>query len=79
MGRPKLKCKNGETFGMFEVIDDNAIVKQGHSFVKVKCTYCGYEEYKTISDLKRRASVGCKHCIGIRKTIPIKINSTFGD
>lgn len=79
MGRPKLNCNNGDKFGMFEVIDNTPIIKDGHTFVKVRCTNCGSEKMKALSDLKRRSSIGCKECFGSRKAIPINIGDTFGE
>ena len=38
----KLKCKNGETFGYWTVIDNTIIIKNGHTYVKVRCE-CGKE------------------------------------
>ena len=78
MGRPVLFVEEGEKFGLWEVVDAIPIIKDGHSFVKVKCTYCGNEEYKTTSDLKRRNALGCKKCMGLRKQIPINIGDKFG-
>lgn len=78
MGRPVLSVENGELFGLWEVIGNTPIIKDGHSFVKVRCTYCGNEEYKTTSDLRRRKSLGCKRCMGLRKQLPININDKFG-
>lgn len=78
MGRPCLKVNNGDIFGMFQVIDDNPIIKDGHSYVKVKCLYCQTELIKAISDLKRRNATACKNCMGLRKTIPINIGDVYG-
>jgi len=78
MGRPTLFVEIGELFGLWEVIDNTPTVKDGHSYVKVKCTYCGNEEYKATSDLKRRNTLGCKKCMGLRKQIPINVGDKFG-
>jgi hypothetical protein len=79
MGRPKLTCEVGDVFNMFEVIDSTPIVKKGHTFVKTRCTYCGYEQEKALSDLKRGNTSGCSNCKGERKKIKINIGDRFGE
>ncbi len=78
MGRPALKVNNGDIFGLYTVIDNTPIVKDGHTYVKVRCE-CGNEKLKTISDLKSRRGLGCSKCRGERFSIPISIGQVFGD
>lgn len=73
-----LTCNIGDTFGLFEVIDNTPIIKYGHRHVKVKCTNCGSEQLKTISDLHRGNALGCKKCMGKRKQLNPKIGETYG-
>lgn len=79
MGRPQLKIKLGEKIGFWEVIDNNNVVRNGHSYVKVKCTRCGHTCEKTVSDLRRRNSLVCKQCVGMYQKIPINIGDQFND
>lgn len=79
MGRPKLKVELGERFGFWEVIDNNSIIIDKHSYVKIKCTNCNYETIKPISDLKRRNSLSCQHCKGVNKRIPINIGDRYNE
>ena len=57
----KLNCNVNQAFGYWVVIDNNPIVKNGHTYVKVKCK-CGKEEEKCLSDLINGRTTGCKSC-----------------
>ena len=57
----KLNCNVNQVFGYWIVTDNNPVVKNGHTYVKVKCK-CGKEEEKCLSDLINGRTTGCKSC-----------------
>lgn len=73
----KLNCKINQVFGYWVVVDNNPIVKEGHTYVKVKCK-CGKEEEKCLSDLISGRTTGCKSCKAQeRSKITVNIGDTF--
>ena len=57
----KLNCEVGEEFEYWTVIDNNSVIKNGHTYITVQCK-CGKIEIKPISDLKNNRSKGCRSC-----------------
>lgn len=72
----KLNCEVGEKFGYWEVVDNTPIVKNGHTYVKVRCK-CGKEEEKCLSDLKNGRSTGCRSCKARERSQEIKIGQKY--
>ena len=70
MGRKILSCNIGDIFGCFKVLSNPYILGE-HSFVHVKCIYCGEEQDLTLSEIKNRLKQRCQYCRGeMRKTRP---------
>lgn len=72
----KLKCEIGEKFGYWEIIDNNPIIKSGHTYVKVRCR-CGKEDIKCLSDLKNGRTTGCRSCKARERSRKIKIGDKY--
>ena len=69
-------CEIGDKFGYWEVIDNTPIIKQGHTYVTVKCQ-CGKEEIKCLSDLINGRSTGCKSCKARERSRKVKIGDKY--
>lgn len=74
----RINFELGQTFGYWQVIDSEPIVKSGHTYVKVRCK-CGKEEYKCLSDLVKSRTTGCKSCKAQDRGRKIKIGDTYKD
>ena len=74
----RTKFEINQTFGYWIIIDENPIIKDGHTYVKVRCK-CGKEEYKCLSDLKNGRATGCRNCKARERSRKIKIGDKFKD
>lgn len=72
----KLTCENGDVFGLWTVIDNTPITKNGHTYVMVKCK-CGKEELKCLCDLIHGRTTGCKSCIARARGKALKLGDKF--
>lgn len=68
----KLACKNNDKFGYWVVINNNPVIKNGHTYVTVKCK-CGKIQDICLSDLVHKRTTGCKKCKGVERRNPNKI------
>lgn len=74
----RINFELGQTFGYWQVIDSEPIIKSGHTYVKVRCK-CGKEEYKCLSDLVKGRTTGCKSCKAQDRGRKIKIGDIYKD
>lgn len=72
----RIEFQVGQKFGYWTIIDENPIIKSGHTYVKVKCK-CGKEEYKCLSDLNGGRATGCRSCKARERSRQIKINDNY--
>lgn len=65
-----------QVFGYWKIIDNNSIIRNGHTYVKVRCR-CGKEEYKSLSDLIKGRTTGCKSCKARERSRKISIGDKY--
>ena len=72
----KLECEIGQVFGYWTVIDNTPIIKNGHTYIKVKCK-CGKEQKICLSDLLNGRATGCRSCKARERSRQIHIGDKY--
>ena len=72
----KLKLNIGDTFGEWTVIDTNRFIKNGHTYVRCKCS-CGAINDVASTALIRGKSSSCKSCSARKRTKKLNLGDKF--